>query len=231
MSRRALSRAGACFAVLGGLILAINASMFGAAVLSMTTGWTPSSIMSGRFLALFSVLAISSSAAPVAVLIGLLGLYALVGGGSPAGKWGLAASAFAMIILFTVSMFPYLIFSGNPGSSGPGYVWAMFALSSAFSALQAVLLATGLVLLHAAACRRGVLGPWRWLLPAIGFTAVLTVAAPIVLPELGLPGGSMLGQASAIVAGLMWMALGMAIWRHAPPAERSNASSTAPVSS
>ena len=219
MSRRVLSRARACFTV-----------MFLAAVLSTTSGWTPSSIMSGGSIALFSILAIASPAIPVALLVGLFGLYALLGGGSSTGKWGLAASAVSILVLFTLSMAPYFLYSGNSAPSNPDFIWSMLVLSSVFSTLQAVLLATGLVLLYAAARRRGVLGPWRPLFLAIGFTAVLAVAAPVVLPELGLPGGSTLAQASAIVSGLLWMVLGVSIWRHAPPAGNRNAN-TAPISS
>jgi hypothetical protein len=74
----------------------------------------------------------------------------------------------------------------------------------------------GLVLLFVAAQRDQTLGAWRTLLLAIAIAAVLSSTAPFALAAAGLTGDMMLSEVSEFVMGLLWVALGVALWRHAP---------------
>jgi hypothetical protein len=127
-----------------------------------------------------------------------------------------------MLVLFALSASPYfpfipLIVAPSP-SSGSNLVWAIIFFTRVFSVLQAVLLATGLIFLYAAILRSGVLGPWRSLLPVIG---ILTVGE-IALWFVKVSNPSTLSEAVALVSGMLWVVLAVAIWRHAPPAGQSS---------
>jgi ABC-type enterobactin transport system permease subunit len=112
---------------------------------------------------------------------------------------------------------PYFLFIGRPDAfSSSGAIGAMIFLSHALSVLSSLVLAAGLVLLFIAAQRDQTLGAWRTLLLAIAIAAVLSSTAPFALAAAGLTGDMMLSEVSEFVMGLLWVALGVALWRHAP---------------
>ena len=79
-----------------------------------------------------------------------------------------------------------------------------------------------LVLLYLAARGGHRLGPWRRLLPAIGLAVILSSTAPFALSAAALPGVVPFSAALTFVIGVLWLALGVAVWRDAPPSENRN---------
>ena len=224
MSRTALARTGAVFAVLGGLLMSLVATQLLFAIPYIVSEASLGSFANGGPIpVMFTVLSFAGLVAPLALLIGLIGLYALLDASSVAGS-GLAVAGVGTLLLFALPILPfgYLFgLSGNP--PGIDTIKAMILFSSLVEGLQAFLLIIGLVLLYVATARAQVLGTWRPLLPTIGLLSVLASTAALVLPAIGLDGGSILLEASRFVSGLLWMVLGVAIWRHAPRAERRGA--------
>jgi hypothetical protein len=68
------------------------------------------------------------------------------------------------------------------------------------------------------------LAAWGKILPAIAVAAVLSSAAPFALAAVGMAGGTMLADLSQLATGFLWVALGVALWRHAP--ENQNVGTT-----
>jgi hypothetical protein len=74
----------------------------------------------------------------------------------------------------------------------------------------------GLVLLFVAVQWDQTLSAWRTLLLAIAIAAVLSSTVPFALAAVGLTGDMVLSEVSEFVMGFLWVALGVALWRHAP---------------
>ena len=165
----------------------------------------------------FSILQIISLLAiPSGILVGLFGLLVLLGPSSVA-RWGVRLAAVATLLLVIQLVIPYFLFIGSPdASSSSGAIGATIFLSHALSVLSSLVLAAGLVLRFVAAQRDQTLGAWRTLLLAIAIAAVQSSTAPFALAAAGLTGDMMLSEVSEFVMGLLWVALGVALWRHAP---------------
>jgi hypothetical protein len=122
----------------------------------------------------------------------------------------------------------FFMIGSHDASPGYGAIGAMIFLSHAVSVLSSLVLAAGFVLLFVAARRDQKLGAWRVLLPAIAIAAVLSSTAPFALSAVGLMGSVMLSGGLQFVVGLLWVALGVALWRHAP--ENQNVGTTPQIS-
>jgi hypothetical protein len=178
---------------------------------------------------MFSILQIVSlPAIPLGALVGLLGLLVLLGASS-AVRWGAGLAAGATFLLVIQPFVPYFFFVGSHDAS-PSYgaIGTMLFLADAISLLGSLVLAAGLVLLFVADRRDRKLGAWRVLLPAIAIAAVLSSTVPFALSVVGLTGSVVLSGAFELVMGLLWVALGVALWRHAP--ENQNVRTTPQVS-
>jgi hypothetical protein len=159
---------------------------------------------------------ISLPAIPLGMLVGLIGVLLFVGT-SPVARWGVALAAVATLLLIVEPFVTYVFWFGSNGAS-PGYgtITAMFFLTRAVSVLSSLVLAAGIVLLVVADRRDQKLGARRTLLLAIAIATVLSGATPFALGSVGLAGGATLGTVSELAVGLLWMALGMALWRYVP---------------
>jgi hypothetical protein len=186
---------------------------------ALATGrFAPTSPLSNPHLPLLFVILqiISSLAIPLGILVGLLGLLALLGASSEA-RWGVRLAAVATLLPVIQSVVPYSFFIGSPDASpSSGAIGTMIFLSHALYVLSSLVLAAGLGLLFVAARRDQKLGTWRMLLLAIAIAAVLSSTAPFALAAVGLTGDMALSEVSEFVMGFLWVALGVALWRHAP---------------
>ena len=162
---------------------------------------------------------ISLPAIPLGILVGLLGLLAVLGASSVA-RWGVRLAAVATLLPIIPLVVPYYFLIGSPDASpDSGAMGTMIFLSHALSVLSSLVFAAGLVLLFVAARRDQELDAWRaWrtLLLATAIAAVLSSTAPFALAAVGLTGGTLLSVVSEFVMGFLWVALGVALWRHAP---------------
>ena len=163
----------------------------------------------------FSILQIISLPVfQLGMMVGLFGLLVLLGVSSVV-RWevGLAAVATLLLIIELFVPFVFMIASHN---ASPSYdaIGALIFLSHAIPVLSSLVLAAGLMLLFVAARRDQKLGAWRVLLPAIA--AVLSSTVPLALSALGLMGSAVFSGVFQFVVGLLWVALGAAVWRHAP---------------
>ena len=131
-------------------------------------------------------------------------------------RWGVALAAVVTVLLIIDPFVPYLFWIVSPDAS-PGYgtIASMLFISRALSVLSSLVLAAAIVMLVIADRRNRKLGTSRTLLLAVAMATVLSSTAPPTLPAVGLAGGTTLGTVSELVAGLLWMALGAALWRHA----------------
>lgn len=154
---------------------------------------------------------------PLGMLAGLSGLLVLLGTSS-AVRWGIGLAAAVATLLVVIELFIPIIFTivSHDTSSGYGAFGAMILLSRAIPVLGSLVLATGLVLFFVAARRDQGIGAWRALLLAIAIATVLSSTVPLALSAVGLTGSMVLSGVFQSVAGLLWVALGMALWRHAP---------------
>jgi hypothetical protein len=220
VSRAGLVRAGACGTALGGLVLALTATMYLVAASAAVYDWPPWSGQSGGYFLLYSGLSFAFWVAPAAILLGILGLYTLFGRGTRAGLWGFILCAVATLVSPVGSALPYFFFPIEVSASYTADNASMFLFLQSISyVLQTVLLACGLALLYLAARRHGALGRWLPILPVLACAAVLSAALPFAATETGLQIGTALSQALATIYGLLWMTLGVAaLWRHAPGA-------------
>jgi hypothetical protein len=75
------------------------------------------------------------------------------------------------------------------------------------------------MLLFVAARRDQKLGAWRVLLPAIAIATVLSSTGPSALSAVGLMGSQVLSGVIQLVVGLLWVTLGVALWRYAPESQ------------
>jgi hypothetical protein len=225
--RRTLARVGGDFAMLAGLALAY-VSVHNVALTAGLFAPTGPLSSSGPPL-VFSILQIISlPGIPLGMLVGLFGLLVLLGV-SAAVRWGVGLAAVATLLLIIEVFVPFFFMIGSHDAS-PGYgaIGAMIFLSHAVSVLSSLVLAAGFVLLFVAARRDQKLGAWRVLLPAIAIAAVLSSTAPFALSAVGLMGSVMLSGGLQFVVGLLWVALGVALWRHAP--ENQNVGTTTQIS-
>jgi hypothetical protein len=177
----------------------------------------------------FSILqVISLPAIPLGILVGLFGLLVLLGASSVA-RWGVGLAAVATLLLIIEPFVPFFYLIGSHDAS-PNYgaIGAMLFLSDAVSVLSSLVLAAGLVLLFVAAQRDQKLGAWRPILLAIAAAAVLSSTALFALSAVGLTGSMVLSEISELVVGFLWVALGVALWRHAP--ENQNVGTTPLIS-
>ena len=165
----------------------------------------------------FSILQIISlPAIPLGALVGLFGLLILLGASSMA-RWGVGLAAVATLLLIIEPFVPYFfLFGSRDAAPSYGAIGTMLFLSDVISILGSLVLAAGLVLLFVAARRDQKLGAWRVLLPAIAIAAVLSSTVPFALSAVGLMGSVVLSGVFAFVMGLLWVALGVALWRYAP---------------
>lgn len=218
MIRRTLVRVGGAFAVLGGLVLAslaVQNVAIWAGFFGTTEFPTPKQVV------VLTILGrIESFVIPSSVMVGLIGLYALLGA-SPASKWGFGlATAATLLILVRFQIPSYVSFEDpSPGNDAMGTVLIVLGT---LSVLTSAVFATSLVLLYLAARRSHRLGPWRRLLPTIGLAVILSSASPFALSAAGLPGVVPLFTALTFVIGALWLALGFAVWREAPSPENHN---------
>lgn len=187
--------------------------------IALTAGlFAPTSRLTGSGPPLvFSILQIVSlPAIPLGALVGLIGLLVLLGASSVA-RWGVGLAVVATFLLVIQPLVPYLFFvEGHDASPSYSAIGTMLFVSDVISALGSLVLAAGLVLLFVAARRDQKLGAWRVLLPAIAAAAVLSSTAPFVLSAVGLMGSVVLSGVFEFVMGILWVALGVALWRHAP---------------
>jgi len=172
-----------------------------------------------------SILQISSlPVLPLGMLAGLSGLLVLLGTSSVV-LWGIGLAAVATLLVI-IELFIPIIFTivSHDTPSGYGAFGAMILLSRAVPVLGSLVLATGLVLFFVAARRGQGIGAWRALLLAIAIATVLSSTVPLALSAVGLTGSMVLSGVFQSVAGLLWVALGVALWRHAP--ENQNVGTT-----
>jgi hypothetical protein len=167
---------------------------------------------------------ISLPAIPLGILVALIGLLIFLGTSS-AARWGVALAAVATLLLIIEPFDSYFfLILSHDASPGYGAIATMLFLSRALSVLSSLLLAAGIVLLYVADQRDHKLGAWGMILPAIAVAAVLSSAAPFALAAVGLAGGTMLADLSQLATGFLWVALGVALWPHAP--ENQNVGTT-----
>ena len=173
----------------------------------------------------FSILQIISlPVIPLGMLVGLFGLLVLLGV-SAAVRWGVGLAAVATLLLIIEPFVSYFfLIVSHDTSPGYGAIATMLFLSRALSVLSSLLLAGGIVLLYVADQRDHKLGAWGKILPAIAVAAVLSSATPFALVAVVLAGGTMLADLPQLATGFLWVALGVALWRHAP--ENQNVGTT-----
>jgi hypothetical protein len=172
----------------------------------------------------FSILQIISlPAIPLGILAGLFGPLSLLGASSVA-RWGVALAGVATLLPIIELFVPnFFLIGSHDTSPAYGAIWTMLFLSGAVSLLSSLVLAAGLALLFIAARRDQKLGAWRTPLPTIAIAALLSSAAPFALA-----GGTTLSEVSELVVGFLWVAFGVALWRHAP--ENQNVGATPLIS-
>ena len=163
----------------------------------------------------FSILQIISlPVIQLGMMVGLFGLLILLGVSSIV-RWGVGLAAVATLLLIIELFVPFVFMIASHNAS-PSYdaIGALIFLSHAIPVLSSLVLAAGLMLLFVAARRDQKLGAWRVLLPAIA--AVLSSTVPLALSAVGLMGSAVFSGVFQFVVGLLWVALGVALWRHAP---------------
>ena len=178
-------------------------------------------------LLVFSILQIISlPVIQLGMMVGLFGLLVLLGVSSVV-RWGVGLAAVATLLLIIELFVPiFFMIGSHDASPGYGAIGALIFLSRAVPVLSSLVLAAGLMLLFVAARRDQKLGAWRVLLPAIA--AVLSSTVPLALSALGLMGSAVFSGVFQFVVGLLWVALGAAVWRHAP--ENQNIGTTPVIS-
>jgi hypothetical protein len=175
----------------------------------------------------FSILQIISlPVIQLGMMVGLFGLLILLGVSSVV-RWGVGLAAVATLLLIIELFVPFVFMIASHNAS-PGYdaIGTLIFLSHAIPVLSSLVLAAGLMLLFVAARRDQKLGAWRVLLPAIA--AVLSSTVPLALSAVGLMGSAVFSGVFQFVVGLLWVALGAAVWRHAP--ENQNIGTTPVIS-
>jgi hypothetical protein len=175
----------------------------------------------------FSILQIISlPVIQLGMMVGLFGLLILLGVSSIV-RWGVGLAAVATLLLIIELFVPFVFMIASHNAS-PGYdaIGTLIFLSHAIPVLSSLVLAAGLMLLFVAARRDQKLGAWRVLLPAIA--AVLSSTVPLALSAVGLMGSAVFSGVFQFVVGLLWVALGAAVWRHAP--ENQNIGTTPVIS-
>jgi hypothetical protein len=175
----------------------------------------------------FSILQIISlPVIQLGMMVGLFGLLILLGVSSIV-RWGVGLAAVATLLLIIELFVPFVFMIASHNAS-PGYdaIGTLIFLSHAIPVLSSLVLAAGLMLLFVAARRDQKLGAWRVLLPAIA--AVLSSTVPLALSAVGLMGIAVFSGVFQFVVGLLWVALGAAVWRHAP--ENQNIGTTPVIS-
>lgn len=175
----------------------------------------------------FSILQIISlPVIQLGMMVGLFGLLVLLGVSSVV-RWGVGLAAVATLLLIIELFVPFVFMIASHNAS-PSYdaIGALIFLSHAIPVLSSLVLAAGLMLLFVAARRDQKLGAWRVLLPAIA--AALSSTVPLALSALGLMGSAVFSGVFQFVVGLLWVALGAAVWRHAP--ENQNIGTTPVIS-
>ncbi|MBD0253514.1 MAG: hypothetical protein ICV31_03350 [Rubrobacter sp.] len=175
----------------------------------------------------FSILQIISlPVIQLGMMVGLFGLLVLLGVSSVV-RWGVGLAAVAALLLIIELFVPFVFMIASHNAS-PSYdaIGALIFLSHAIPVLSSLVLAAGLMLLFVAARRDQKLGAWRVLLPAIA--AVLSSTVPLALSAVGLMGSAVFSGVFQFVVGLLWVALGAAVWRHAP--ENQNIGTTPVIS-
>jgi hypothetical protein len=165
----------------------------------------------------FSLLqVISLPVIPLGMLVGLFGLLVVLGVSSIV-RWGVGLAALATLLLIIELFVPiFFMIGSHDASPGYGAIGALIFLSRAVPVLSSLVLAAGLMLLFVVARRDQKLGTSRVLLPAIAIAAVLSSTVPLALSAVGLMGSVVLSGVFQVVVGLLWVALGVALWRHAP---------------
>lgn len=221
MSRRTLARIGGASGVLGGLVLAAVAVQNVVMGLFVTPGPFPGQ---GQLVALSTLAIIPLLLVPSAIVVGLRGLVSLLGTSSVA-MWGARFVAVATLSLVVRPLIPYVLFLDDP-SPGIAVVEAALRVSVALSVLTSAAFAAGLLLLYVAARRYRRLGSWRPILPAIGLTVILSSTAPHALAAVGLTGNVPLSAAFEFVVGVLWVALGVAVWRESPSSDNHDTGAT-----
>ena len=167
----------------------------------------------------FSILQIISlPVIQLGMMVGLFGLLVLLGVSSVV-RWGVGLAAVAALLLIIELFVPFVFMIASHNAS-PSYdaIGALIFLPHAIPVLSSLVLAAGLMLLFVAARRDQKLGAWRVLLPAIA----------AALSALGLMGSAVFSGVFQFVVGLLWVALGAAVWRHAP--ENQNIGTTPVIS-
>ena len=175
----------------------------------------------------FSILQIISlPVIQLGMMVGLFGLLILLGVSSIV-RWGVGLAAVATLLLIIELFVPFVFMIASHNAS-PSYdaIGTLIFLSHAIPVLSSLVLAAGLMLLFVAARRDQKLGAWRVLLPAI--VAVLSSTVPLALSAEGLMGSAVFSGVFQFVVGLLWVALGAAVWRHAP--ENQNIGTTPVIS-
>jgi hypothetical protein len=81
---------------------------------------------------------------------------------------------------------------------------------------------------HDASPGYGAIGAMIFLSHAVSVLSSLSSTAPFALSAVGLMGSVMLSGGLQFVVGLLWVALGVALWRHAP--ENQNVGTTPQIS-
>ena len=196
---------------------------------ALTTGlFAPASPLSSSGPPLvFSILQIISlPVIQLGMMVGLFGLLVLFGVSSVV-RWGVGLAAVATLLLIIELFVPFVFMIASHNAS-PSYdaIGALIFLSHAIPVLSSLVLAAGLMLLFVAARRDQKLGAWRVLLPAIA--AGLSSTVPLALSAVGLMGSAVFSGVFQFVVGLLWVALGAAVWRHAP--ENQNIGTTPVIS-
>jgi hypothetical protein len=216
--QRTLARAGGVFAIWGGLALAYVGAQNVALYAGLFAPKSPLS-SSGPPLVLSFLQIISLSVIPLGMLVGVFGLLVLLGASSVV-RWGVGLAAVATLLLI-IELFVPIFFAIVSRGSSPSYdaIGTVIFLSHAISFLSSLVLAAGLMLLFVAARRDQKLGAWRVLLPAIAIATVLSSTGPSALSAVGLMGSQVLSGAVQLVVGLLWVTLGVALWRYAPESQ------------
>lgn len=207
MSRTNLARLGGLAAVIGGVLsAAISVLSF---VLSL--GMTPPAAA----LILAPLQSLGSIVSTLFFVVGLAGLYALLGRRSVLGLSGLILACLAVLaaISHPVFVIASLVFAGDPN----GLTWWLISAQEVALFVRGFLLGCGVLLLGVATFEGRTLERWGVLPLVLGSLTVAVFLFSVLRRYLGLELGpwEVISWLLAILVGLCWVLLGSILWSYA----------------
>jgi hypothetical protein len=160
-------------------------------------------------------------------MVGLAGLYALLGRRSVLGLSGLILACLAVLaaISHPVFVIASLMFAGDPNS----LTWWLISAQEAALFVRGFLLSCGVLLLGVATFEGQTLGRWGVLPLVLGSLTVAVFLFSVLRRYLSLepgPSWEVISWLLAILVGLCWVLLGSILWSYAFRKEVEDARST-----